>query len=67
MIVVDVELHDALSQNLSGVSLQLDAVRRFAGEDPDRMLRHLDFAAQTLKSCRSEAVAIALRNRLLRN
>ncbi len=51
---IAVELHDALSQNLSGVSLQLDAVRRFAGKDQDRMFRHLDFAARTLKSCRSE-------------
>ena len=49
-----VELHDALSQNLSGVSLQLDAVRRFASENADKMLRHLDFAARTLKSCRAE-------------
>lgn len=51
---IAVELHDALSQNLSGVSLQLDAVRRFAGENPDKMFRHLDFATRTLKSCRSE-------------
>ena len=51
---IAVELHDALSQNLSGVSLQLDAVRRFASGNADKMLRHLDFAARTLKSCRAE-------------
>ena len=49
-----VELHDALSQNLTGVSLQLDAVRRFADEDRGKMARHLDMAMRTLKSCRDE-------------
>lgn len=48
-----VELHDALSQNLTGVSLQLDAVRRF-DEDRERRSRHLDIATRTLKSCRNE-------------
>lgn len=51
---IAVELHDALSQNLTGVSLQLDAVRRFADDDHARMLRHLDMAMRTLKSCRTE-------------
>ena len=49
-----VELHDALSQNLTGVSLQLDAVKRFADEDRGKMARHLDLAMRTLKSCRDE-------------
>ena len=49
-----VELHDALSQNLTGVSLQLDAVKRFADEDRGKMTRHLDMAMRTLKSCRDE-------------
>ena len=49
-----VELHDALSQNLTGVSLQLDAVKRFADEDRGKMARHLDMAMRTLKSCRDE-------------
>ena len=51
---IAVELHDALSQNLTGVSLQLDAVRRFADDDRARMLRHLGMAMRTLKSCRTE-------------
>jgi len=51
---IAVELHDALSQNLSGVSLQLDAVRRFADGNREKMIRHLDFAMRTLKSCRAE-------------
>ena len=49
-----VELHDALSQNLTGVSLQLDAVRRFAKDGTDRMFRHLAIAMRTLESCRTE-------------
>ena len=55
-----VELHDSLSQTLSGVSMQIDAVKRFSGTDPVRMSQHLDIAAKTLKSCRDE-----LRNCLL--
>ena len=51
---IAVELHDALSQNLTGVSLQLDAVRRFAEDDRPKMFRHLDIATRTLKSCRDE-------------
>ena len=49
-----VELHDALSQNLAGVSLQLDAVARFADKDRGRMTHHLDMAMRMLRSCRSE-------------
>ena len=49
-----VELHDALSQNLTGVSLQLDAVKRFAADDGKRTELHLDMAMRTLKSCREE-------------
>ena len=55
-----VELHDSLSQTLAGVSMQIDAVKRFAGTDPARMDQHLGIAAKTLKSCRDE-----LRNCLL--
>lgn len=49
-----VELHDSLSQTLSGVSMQIDAVGRFAETDRDRMHKHLGIAAKTLKSCRDE-------------
>lgn len=55
-----VELHDSLSQTLSGVSMQIDAVKRFAGTNLERMNQHLEIAAKTLKSCRDE-----LRNCLL--
>ena len=49
-----VELHDSLSQTLSGVSMQIDAVGRFADTDRERMHKHLGIAAKTLKSCRDE-------------
>ena len=49
-----VELHDALSQSLTGVALQLDAVQRFEETDPSRMRSHLSMAIRTLKSCRDE-------------
>ena len=48
------ELHDALSQTLSGIAMQLGAIKRFARTDSERMLRHLDIAARTLKSCRDD-------------
>ena len=51
---IAVELHDALSQSLTGVSLQLEAVERFADTDHPRMEHHLGIAARTLKSCREE-------------
>ena len=49
-----VELHDSLSQTLSGVSMQIDAVGRFADTDRERMRKHLGIASKTLKSCRDE-------------
>ena len=49
-----IELHDALSQNLTGASLEIAAAASFAKRDADRSLRHLDIAAKTLRSCRAE-------------
>lgn len=51
---LSVDLHDALSQTLSGIAMQLGAIKRFAATDPARMARHLDIASRTLKSCRDE-------------
>ena len=48
------ELHDALSQTLSGIAMQLGAIKRFSTTDPARMSHHLDIASRTLKSCRDE-------------
>jgi len=49
-----VELHDSLSQTLTGVSLQLDAVRRNPNGDPEKSRQRLDLAAETLHACRDE-------------
>ena len=49
-----VELHDSIAQNLSGVSLELDAAMGFEKDNPAEMIRHLGIAAKTLKSCRGE-------------
>lgn len=49
-----VELHDSLSQNLTGVSLAIRAANRLADSNPDGMRRSLDLAAKTLDSCREE-------------
>ena len=59
-----VELHDALSQNLTGVSMEIEAATRYGTEDPANLMRHLQVADKVLKSCRTE-----LRNSLwdLRN
>ena len=48
------ELHDALSQTLSGIAMQLGAIKRFSATNPARMSHHLDIATRTLKSCRDE-------------
>ena len=59
-----VELHDALSQSLTGVSMEVEAAIRHGTDNPDNLTRHLSVADKILKSCRNE-----LRNSLwdLRN
>lgn len=48
------ELHDSVSQNLTGVALALDEVRNaLPSSSPDAQTR-LEIATRTLKSCRSE-------------
>lgn len=49
-----VELHDAISQNLAGTSMQIDAARKLLEDDRERSVRHLDIASVTLCSCREE-------------
>ena len=49
-----VELHDSLSQNLTGVSLAIRAANRLADSDPDGMRKSLGLASKTLDSCRDE-------------
>ena len=49
-----VELHDTLAQNLTGVSMELEAANDLRGDAPQPMLDHLGIAAKALKSCRDE-------------
>ena len=49
-----IELHDSLSQNLTGVSLEIATATKLAGKDPGGTLSHLEIAAKSLKSCRDE-------------
>ena len=49
-----VELHDTIAQTLTGVSLEIDAARDFSRTNVREMERHLNCAARTLSSCRSE-------------
>ena len=49
-----VELHDSLSQTLTGVAFQIEAAERARQKDPERLERHLSAAQKTLLSCRKE-------------
>ncbi len=49
-----VELHDSLSQTLTGVSFRIDAAEESVGTDLDSTVRQLAAARMTLKSCRKE-------------
>jgi len=48
------DIHDALSQTLTGVSFQLDAAHKTLNEDPGAAARFLAVAKRTLLSCREE-------------
>ena len=49
-----VELHDALSQNLTGLAFLLATAKSALHTDPAAMSRHLDTAERMLVSCRTE-------------
>lgn len=49
-----VELHDSISQNLTGASLQIDAVSELIDTDRAKALKRLDIASKTLVSCHQE-------------
>ena len=49
-----VELHDALSQTLTGVAFQIDAAELARRKDPARIGGFLAVARQTLTTCREE-------------
>ena len=48
------ELHDAISQNLTGISMELRTIDTYRDELPSEVQRHLDIASRTLGSCRNE-------------
>lgn len=48
------ELHDTVAQNLSGLSMQLDAAERLADSDPATMKSILAFTSKSLLACRRE-------------
>ena len=47
-----IELHDLLSQMLSGISMQIGTVRKLFDLNRDRALYHLGIAEKTLLACR---------------
>ena len=49
-----VELHDTIAQNLTGVALEINAAKKLVDSDLPGAHRHLDTAAKTLGSCRTE-------------
>ena len=49
-----VELHDTIAQNLTGVALEINAANKLIDSDLSSAHRHLDTAAKTLSSCRTE-------------
>jgi len=51
---LSVELHDTLSQNLTGTALEINTAEELAREDAEEAIRHLRIASKTLKSSRDE-------------
>ena len=51
---LSVELHDTLSQNLIGASMEINTAEQMTLSDGQQALKHLDIASKTLKSCRDE-------------
>ena len=47
-----VELHDNIAQNLTGISLQLDAAQLAAEEDPNSVMPYLETARRKMQNCR---------------
>ena len=51
---LSVELHDALSQNLTGIAMEINAAEELVCESTDEARKHLKLASRTLKSSRDE-------------
>ena len=49
-----VELHDTISQNLTGATMQMGTAAQLVEADHVQAIRHLDIATRTLDACREE-------------
>lgn len=49
-----IELHDLISQSLTGATMQIESVGDLLALDPKKAMRTLDIAARTLRSCKQE-------------
>lgn len=49
-----IELHDALSQNLTGAALEIETTDVLIDGDPSKAHHHLGIASKTVRSCREE-------------
>ena len=49
-----IELHDSLSQNLTGAALEIETTETLINDNTEQAHRRLGIAAKTLKSCREE-------------
>ena len=49
-----VELHDTISQNLTGATMQMGTAAQLLETDAPEAARHIDIATRTLDSCRQE-------------
>ena len=49
-----VELHDSVSQNLTGASMQIDSARQLLDANPAKLRMRLDIASKTIDGCREE-------------
>lgn len=49
-----VELHDSLSQNLTGISFQINMADKLTDQSQTNLKQRLAFALRTLQSCRNE-------------
>lgn len=48
------ELHDSLSQVLTGIAMEVEAAKNVKKPVPDEVRQHLDFAASALRFCRND-------------
>ena len=49
-----IELHDSIAQMLTGISLRLDLIGKFADQGSKTIREHVSIASKSLQSCRDE-------------